>query len=116
MATLLGEQARWWEGVYTAFIGAILADFSVILSTDSRLLREEKFPYAVRGEHRLAKDTHDLELWPANLEVVPDDGNETAYDDCYMNLYADGILGLSQNSLTRRCHIRPCNYTVLWSV
>ncbi len=70
----------------------------------------------VRGEHRLDKDTHDLKLWPANLKVVPDDGNETAYDDCYMNLYADGILGLSQNSLTRRCHIRPCNYTVLWSV
>ena len=38
MATLLGEQARRRKRVHTAFIGAILADFSVILSTDSRLL------------------------------------------------------------------------------
>jgi hypothetical protein len=36
MATLLGEQARRREWVHTAFIGAILADFSVILSTDWR--------------------------------------------------------------------------------
>ena len=55
---------------------------------------------AVRGEHRLAKDTHDLEHRPAaNLEVVFDDGNEAVGNDCDVNLYADGILGLSPESL-----------------
>ncbi len=54
---------------------------------------------AVRGERRFAKDTHDLEHRPANLEVVFDDGNEAVGNDCDMNLYADGTLGLSPESL-----------------
>ena len=31
---------------------------------------------AVRGECRLARNPHDLKHWPANLEVVLDNGNE----------------------------------------
>ena len=61
--------------------------------------RFEQVLDAVRGEHRLAKDTHDLEHRPANLEVVLDDGNEAAGNDCDVNLYADGILRLSPESL-----------------
>lgn len=54
---------------------------------------------AVRGERRLAKDTHDLEHWPANLEVVFDDGNEAVGDDVDVNLYAHGILEFSPEPL-----------------
>ena len=61
--------------------------------------RLEQVLDAVRGEHRLAKDTHNLEYRPANLEVVFDDGNEAVGNDCDVNLYADGILGLSPESL-----------------
>ena len=59
------------------------------------LLLSERFKQAldaVHGERRLAKDTHDLEHWPANLEVVLDDGKEAVGDDGDMNLYAHCIL------------------------
>ena len=56
------------------------------------LERFEQVLDAVRGECRLAKDTHDFEDGPANLEVVPDDGNEAVGDDGDVNLYAHSIL------------------------
>ena len=65
------------------------------------LLLSERFKQvldAVRGERRLAKDTHDLEHWPANLEVVLDDGNEAVGDDGDMNLYAHCIHRFSPES------------------
>ena len=61
--------------------------------------RLEQVLDAVRGERRLAKDTHDLEHWPANLEVVLDDGNEAVGDDGDVNLYAHSILGFSPEPL-----------------
>ena len=49
---------------------------------------------AVCGERRLAKDTHDFEDGPANLEVVLDDGNETVGDDghVYLGNHGDRFL------------------------
>ena len=71
------------------------------------LKREEKVSDAVRGEHRLAKDTHDLEHWSANLEVVFNDGNEAVGDKGDMNLDADGILRLSPKSLDTEMLLDP---------
>ena len=59
------------------------------------LKREEEALDAVRGEYRLAKDTHDLEHRSANLEVVFNNGNETVGDDGDMNLNSDSIFRLS---------------------
>ena len=59
------------------------------------LKREEEPLDAVRGEYRLAKDTHDLEHRSANLEVVFNNGNETVGDDGDMNLNSDSIFRLS---------------------
>ena len=49
--------------------------------------RLEQVLDAVRGECRLAKDTHDLKHGTANLEVMLDDGNEAICDDgnVYLN-------------------------------
>ena len=70
-----------------------------IIRLGSLLERLEQVLDAVRGERRLAKDTHDLEHWPANLEVVLDDGNEAVCDDGDVNLYAHSILGFSPEPL-----------------
>ena len=79
-----------------------------IIGIISLLKREEKVSDAVRGEHRLAKDTHDLEHRSANLEVMFNDGNETVGDDGDMNLDADGILRLSPKSLDTEMLLDPC--------
>ena len=63
-----------------------------IIRLGSLLERLEQVLDAVRCERRLTKDTHDLERWPANLEVVLDDGNEAVGDDGDVNLYAHSIL------------------------
>ena len=78
-----------------------------IIGIISLLKREEKVSDAVRGEHRLAKDTHDLEHRSANLEVMFNDGNETVGDDGDMNLDADGILRLSPKSLDTEMLLDP---------
>lgn len=70
-----------------------------IIRLGSLLERLEQVLDAVRGERRLAKDTHDLEHWPANLEVVLDDGNEAVGDDGDVNLYAHSIFGFSPEPL-----------------
>ena len=70
-----------------------------IIRLGSLLERLEQVLDAVRGERRLAKDTHDLERWPANLEVVLDDGNEAVGDDGDVNLYAHSILRFSPEPL-----------------
>ena len=62
---------------------------------------------AVRGERRLAKDPHDLEHWPANLEVVLDNGNEAVGDDGDMNLYAHSIFGFSPEPLDLEMLLDP---------
>ena len=78
-----------------------------IIGIISLLKREEKVSDAVRGEHRLAKDTHDLEHRSSNLEVMFNDGNETIGDDGDMNLDADGILRLSPKSLDTEMLLDP---------
>lgn len=50
---------------------------------------------AVCGERRLAKDTYGFEGWPAVLEVVFDDSNESVGDNDNVNLYMDCIFGFS---------------------
>jgi len=72
-----------------------------IIRLGSLLERLEQVLDAVRGERRLAKDTHDLEHWPANLEVVFDDGNEAVGDDGHM--YLTAFSDSPQKRLTWRC-------------
>ena len=79
----------------------------VIIGIICLLKWEEQVSNAVRGEHRLAKDTHDLEHRSANLEVMFNDGNETVGDDGDMNLDADGILRLSPKSLDTEMLLDP---------
>ena len=55
----------------------------------------KEFLNAVSGKHRLAKDTHNLDDWSANFEVVFNDCNETVCDDCNVYLYSDCVLGFS---------------------
>jgi len=69
--------------------------------------RLEQVLDAVRGERRLTKDTHDLEHWPANLEVVLDDSNEAVCDDCHVNLYAHSIFGFSPESFDLEMLLDP---------
>ena len=78
-----------------------------IIGVLSLLTWEEEVSDAVRGEHRLAKDTHDLEHRPANLEIVFNDGNEAVGDDGDMNLDADGIFRLSPKSLDPEMLLDP---------
>ena len=69
--------------------------------------RLEQVLDAVRGERRLTKDTHDLEHWPVNLEVVLDDSNEAVCDDCHVNLYAHSIFGFSPEPLDQEVLLDP---------
>lgn len=71
------------------------------------LERFEQVLDAISGEGRLAKDTHDLEYGPANLEVMLDDGNEAVGDDGNMNLYANGIFGFSPESFDLEMLLDP---------
>ena len=78
-----------------------------IIWLSSNLERLEQVLDAVRGERRLTKDTHDFKDWPANLEVVLDDGNEAVCDDCNLNLYAHRILGFSPEPLDLKMLFDP---------
>ena len=78
-----------------------------IIRLGSLLERLEQVLDAVRGERRLAKDTHDLEHWPANLEVVFDDGNEAVGDDGHVYLYSDCIFGFSPETLDLEVLLDP---------
>ena len=69
--------------------------------------RQKEVSDAVRGEHRLTQDAHDLEHGPANFEVVFDDGCEAVGDDGDMNLYSDSIFRFSPESLDSEMLLDP---------
>ncbi len=71
----------------------------LILWLDSLLERLEQVLDVICGERRLAKDTHDFEDQPSDLEVVFNDGNEAVGDDAKMNLNAHWILRFSPEPL-----------------
>ena len=79
----------------------------LIIRLDSLIKGSEQVMDAVRGERRLAKDTHDLEHRSADLEVVFDDSNEAVGDDGNMNLYAHSILRFSPESLDLEMLLDP---------
>ena len=78
-----------------------------IIRLNSLLDRFEQVLDAVHSKRRLAKDAHDLEYWPSNLEVVLDDGNEAVSDDSHVYLYADCILALSPETLDLEVLLDP---------
>ena len=74
-----------------------------------RLLLEgsEQFLDAVRGECRLAKDTHDFNDWPANFKVMLDDCDEAISDDGNVYLYAHSILRFTPETLDLEMLLDP---------
>lgn len=58
----------------------VKTELSVIRIFRLLLERLEQVNDALRGECRLAKDAHDFDDRPANLEVVFDDSNEAVGD------------------------------------
>ena len=85
----------------------VQVELPIIRLDDLLLERLEQVIDAVHGERRLAKDTHDFEYGPANLEVVLDDGNEAVGDDSHMYLYADCILGFSPETFDLEVLLDP---------
>ena len=69
--------------------------------------RLEQVSDIVRGECRLAKDTHDFNDRPANFKVMFDDCNEAVCDDSNMYLYAHGILRLTPEVLDLEMLLNP---------
>jgi len=69
--------------------------------------RLEQVLDAIHCKCRLAKDAHDFEDWPANLEVVLDDGNEAVGNDGNVNLYSYSIFGFSPESLNLEMLLDP---------
>ena len=49
-----------------------------IIRLDILLERLKQALYVVHSESRLAQDAHDFKHWPANLEVMRNDGNVQA--------------------------------------
>ena len=78
-----------------------------IVRFNSLLDKLELVQDAVHSERRLAKDTHDFEDGPANLEVVLDDGNEAVGDDSHVYLYSDCIFGFSPETLDLEVLLDP---------
>ena len=62
---------------------------------------------SVHSERRLAKDAHDFEDWPANFEVVLDDGNEAICDNGNVYLYPNDIFGFSPETFDLKMLLNP---------
>ena len=67
----------------------------------------EQVSDVVCGERRLAKDAQNLDDGSANFEVMLDDGNEAVGDNSDVDLYSDGILGLSPEFLDLEVLLNP---------
>jgi len=67
----------------------------------------EEVSDSVCCECGLAKDTHNLDDRPADIEVMLDDGNEAVGDNCNVYLNSDSILGLSPESLDLKMLLNP---------
>lgn len=85
----------------------VKTELSVIRFFHLLLERLEQVNDAVRGECRLAKDAHDFDDRPANLEVVFDDSNETVGDDGNVYLDTHCVLGLSPKSFDLKMLLDP---------
>ena len=71
------------------------------------LERLEQVSDAVRGECRLAKDTHNLKYGSVNLEVMFDDRNEAVCDNGDMYLYPYRIFRLTPESFGMEILLDP---------
>lgn len=85
----------------------VKTELSVIQIFRLLLERLEQVNDAVRGECRLAKDAHDFDDRPANLEVVFDDSNEAVGDDGNVYLDTHCVLGLSPKSFDLKMLLDP---------
>ena len=85
----------------------VKTELSVIRIFCLQLERLEQVTDAVRGECRLAKNAHDFDNRPANLEVVFDDSNEAVGDDGNVYLDTHCILGLSPKSFDLKMLLDP---------
>lgn len=85
----------------------VKTELSVIRIFCLQLERLEQVTDAVRGECRLAKNAHDFDNRPANLEVVFDDSNEAVGDDSNVYLDTHCILGLSPKSFDLKMLLDP---------
>lgn len=85
----------------------VKTELSVIRIFRLLLERLEQITDAVRGECRLAKNSHDFDNRPANLEVVFDDSNEAVGDDGNVYLDTHCVLGLSPKLLDLKMLLDP---------
>lgn len=85
----------------------VQTELSVIRIFRLLLERLEQITGAVRSECRLAKNAHDHDDRPANLEVVFDDSNEAVGDDGNVYLDTHCVLGLSPKSFDQKMLFDP---------
>ena len=78
-----------------------------IIRLDILLERLKQALYVVHSESRLAQDAHDFKHWPANLEVMGNDGNESVWYDGHMYLNADCVIGFSPETLDLEMLLNP---------
>lgn len=85
----------------------VKTELSVVRIFRLQLERLEQVTDTVCGECRLAKNAHDFDNRPANLEVVFDDSNEAVGDDGNVYLDTHCILGLSPKSFDLKMLLDP---------
>ena len=78
-----------------------------IIRLDILLERLKQALDVVHSESRLAQDAHDFKHWPANLEVMRNDGNEAVGDDGHMYLNTDCVIGFSPETLELDMLLNP---------
>ena len=69
--------------------------------------RDEKLLDVILGEQGTTQDAHNLHDRTPKFEVVLDDGNETVGDNGDVDLYSDGILGISPKFLDLEVLLNP---------